>query len=135
MAAIRDIAATFAAFDAADGNRLRLGSIRRRSRKTAPDVGHGFLLGVPELGALMHIPMLQPEAMAAVASRTLPPPVDLPHYTSTTSVTLGFSNHRGHRHTVHLSHEDRGRHVYILGKTGMGKTTLIESMIAADLAS
>jgi type IV secretory pathway TraG/TraD family ATPase VirD4 len=29
---------------------------------------------------------------------------------------------------------DRRRHLYVLGKTGMGKTTLIENLIASDLA-
>ena len=36
---------------------------------------------------------------------------------------------------VNLSQDDRRRHLYIIGKTGTGKTTLILSLILADLAA
>jgi ABC-type uncharacterized transport system fused permease/ATPase subunit len=32
-----------------------------------------------------------------------------------------------------ISHADRRNHVYILGKTGMGKTALLRNMILADI--
>lgn len=34
-----------------------------------------------------------------------------------------------------IKKDDRRRHVYIIGKTGMGKTTMIENMIAQDIAA
>jgi type IV secretory pathway VirB4 component len=34
-----------------------------------------------------------------------------------------------------LSLEDRRRHLYIAGKTGVGKTTLIQNMLAEDIAA
>ena len=36
---------------------------------------------------------------------------------------------------VNLSQDDRRRHLYIIGKTGTGKTTLILSLILSDLAA
>jgi ABC-type branched-subunit amino acid transport system ATPase component len=36
---------------------------------------------------------------------------------------------------VTLALEDRLRHLYIVGKTGMGKTTLIQNMITEDIAA
>ena len=35
---------------------------------------------------------------------------------------------------AYLSDEDRRRHLYVLGRTGTGKTTLIRSMIYSDIA-
>jgi len=35
---------------------------------------------------------------------------------------------------IYLAEADRNRHTYIIGKTGMGKSTLIKSMILQDLA-
>jgi type IV secretory pathway VirB4 component len=32
-----------------------------------------------------------------------------------------------------IRQDDRRRHMYIIGKTGMGKTTLIENMVIQDI--
>ena len=32
-----------------------------------------------------------------------------------------------------IKRDDRRRHMYIIGKTGMGKTTLMENMILSDI--
>jgi len=42
---------------------------------------------------------------------------------------LGFSN------SVFMSESDRQHHVYIVGQTGTGKTTLLKTMISADMAA
>lgn len=36
-------------------------------------------------------------------------------------------------YAAHLTHADRGRHVYLIGKTGTGKSTLLFNMMVADL--
>ena len=47
-------------------------------------------------------------------------------------VLLGeYADHDGG--FAYLSDEDRRRHLYVLGKSGVGKTTLIKSMIQSDL--
>lgn len=40
----------------------------------------------------------------------------------------------GHEHPFALSHDQRARHLYILGATGSGKTNLILQLLANDLA-
>lgn len=40
---------------------------------------------------------------------------------------------RGQRTTFGIKSEDRSRHVYVIGKTGMGKSTLLENMAVQDL--
>ncbi len=43
------------------------------------------------------------------------------------------TNFRNQRRRFGIKTDDRRRHIYILGKTGMGKTTLLENMILADI--
>jgi len=43
------------------------------------------------------------------------------------------TNFRNMRRTFGIKTDDRRRHVYIIGKTGMGKTTLLENMVLADI--
>lgn len=40
---------------------------------------------------------------------------------------------RGEKRSFGIKNEDRSRHVYIIGKTGMGKSTLLENMAAQDI--
>jgi hypothetical protein len=49
-------------------------------------------------------------------------------------ITLfGTLNFRSDRRTFGIKHEDRFSHVYIIGKTGTGKSTLMETMALQDL--
>lgn len=46
---------------------------------------------------------------------------------------IGFYNFRNHKKKFGIKLDDRRRHVYIIGKTGVGKTTLLENMAIADI--
>lgn len=46
---------------------------------------------------------------------------------------LGSSNWRGGHRPFGIQPADRRQHVYVIGKTGMGKTTLLENMIVQDI--
>lgn len=46
---------------------------------------------------------------------------------------IGYSKHNNHRKEVRLSRSDRRRHIYAVGQTGTGKTTMFESMILDDM--
>ena len=45
------------------------------------------------------------------------------------------TNFRGHEHKFGIKTDDRRRHIYVIGKTGMGKTTLLENMALNDIRS
>lgn len=52
------------------------------------------------------------------------------------SVTyFGQTDFRGKKVRFGIKAEDRSRHVYVIGKTGMGKSTLLENMAAQDIAN
>ncbi len=48
---------------------------------------------------------------------------------------LGVTNARGSKKKFGIKLDDRRRHVYVIGKTGVGKTTLLENMAIADIQS
>jgi hypothetical protein len=48
---------------------------------------------------------------------------------------IGLSAHNGRVQPVRLSRDDRRRHLYAVGQTGTGKTTMFESMILSDIAA
>ncbi|MDQ5883460.1 MAG: hypothetical protein QG654_374 [Patescibacteria group bacterium] len=48
---------------------------------------------------------------------------------------FGETDFRGKKVRFGIKAEDRSRHVYIIGKTGMGKSTLLENMAAQDIAN
>lgn len=53
---------------------------------------------------------------------------------STEDITVvGQTNYRNQRRAFGLYTDDRRRHVYVIGKTGVGKTTLLENMIIQDI--
>jgi len=48
-------------------------------------------------------------------------------------LVLGETNFRNRKRQFGIKSDDRRRHCYIIGKTGVGKTTLIENMVIQDL--
>lgn len=48
---------------------------------------------------------------------------------------IGQTNFRGIEHPFHIKPKDRLSHIYIIGKTGTGKSTLLENLILQDISS
>ncbi len=46
---------------------------------------------------------------------------------------FGLTDYRNKKTKFGIKNEDRSRHVYIIGKTGMGKSTLLENLAAQDI--
>jgi len=46
---------------------------------------------------------------------------------------LGLTTFRNQRRKFGIKTDDRRRHIYIIGKTGMGKTALLENMVLQDI--
>ena len=62
-------------------------------------------------------------------ARLTPPPKDLPE----SGLCLGDNNFRGIRQAVNLLEDDRRRHMYMVGQTGTGKSTLLQQMVMQDI--
>ncbi len=48
-------------------------------------------------------------------------------------VLFGETDYRNQRRRFGIKADDRRRHVYVIGKTGMGKSTLLENLISGDI--
>ncbi|MBI5077727.1 type IV secretion system DNA-binding domain-containing protein [Candidatus Falkowbacteria bacterium] len=48
---------------------------------------------------------------------------------------MAFTNFRSERKKFGIKEDDRRRHMYLIGKTGMGKSVLIENMAYSDIAN
>lgn len=48
-------------------------------------------------------------------------------------IPFAETNFRNERRRFGIKTDDRRRHVYVLGKTGVGKTTLLENMVISDI--
>jgi len=92
---------------------------------------HTSVLNSEELATFFHFPNKQittPHIFWLYA-KTAPAPANIPHE----GLYLGSSAYRGMKRKVYLSDEDRRRHVYIIGKTGTGKTEMLKDMIMQDI--
>lgn len=136
---IKEAVSSLNIFSISGGNGFRLagevredasGELARRSGE------NNIILNSAELAGLVHLPTIyvQTPGINWVTTKMLEPPQNLPLVTNTKDVTpIGITNFRGGRTEFGLLPTDRRRHVYIIGKTGMGKSTLLENMIYDDI--
>ncbi|WP_328383595.1 type IV secretion system DNA-binding domain-containing protein [Micromonospora zamorensis] len=91
----------------------------------------GFLATVPELAALAALPQdLAVPGLDRARAKAVPAPVQVPSGGRSVKV-LGRSQ-IGH-HSVGLRVTDARQHVHVVGKTGVGKSTLLLNMILGDI--
>lgn len=91
----------------------------------------GNLVSLDELVSLAHFPTadLGSELMEVSTMKAkLPPPL----YANGATV-IGRSEARGKKQSVSLPEEVRDRHVYLVGKSGTGKSTLMETIVRRDI--
>ena len=95
-----------------------------------------FLLSHEELATLWHPPTetAQVERLHTSEFLELEAPANL-HTEGDGVIVLGRTRFRDDVRPVALANEDRRRHLYVVGKTGMGKTTLLQNMVVSDMQS
>ncbi len=89
------------------------------------------VLNSEELATVFHFPNKQVETPHIFWLNAKKAPA--PQQISTTGLFLGNSAYRGINRPVYINKNDRSRHVYIIGKTGVGKSELLKSMILQDI--
>jgi hypothetical protein len=96
------------------------------------------ILSASELSDLFHFPYMdttKTEGLVKSKSRDLPAPLSLKRDTTKLDVVVGKNNYGGEQTPVGLTQVQRHEHTYIVGKTGMGKTTIIKQMAYQDILS
>ncbi len=116
--------------------RLATFHIRRIRRGTLPPTSPALsryrqLLSHDELATLFHAPTqgVAAEGMQMSEFRELEPPPSFPASGEEGSVTLGRVLFRDDRRLIALDAEAQKRHVYCVGATGTGKSTLLLNLI------
>ncbi len=93
------------------------------------------IFSTSELASLFHFPNSQSaktENIVKSLSKSLPAPVSLKNNTEL-SILLGENHHQGTMTPIGLTEAERERHLYIIGGTGNGKTTLMLYAILQDI--
>jgi len=90
-----------------------------------------IVLNAEEMATVYHFPLPTTETPKInwLLSRKALPPSNLP----TTGLLLGHSDYRGRLYDVRIKSEDRRRHMYIIGKSGSGKTEMMKAMVQQDI--
>jgi len=102
-------------------------------------IDRGYILNIEELASVYHLPHTSVETPSIVwaTSKTAEPPAKLPVITGAEAdkdiSAFGLTNFRGINQQFGMFRSDRGRHVYIIGQTGAGKSGLLELFALSDV--
>ncbi len=103
-------------------------------------VDNGYVLNIEELASVFHLPHTNVETPNIVwaSTKTAEPPAKLPVLTGDSKIddnisAFGITNFRGINYQFGLMRADRGRHIYIIGQTGTGKSGLLELFALSDV--
>lgn len=100
-----------------------------------PDFFSTSVLSSSELSDLYHFPFTdttKTEDLMKVQSKELPAPLSLKN-NSNLDVVFGKNTYGNVSTDIGLTDEDRSRHVYIIGQTGSGKSTIMYHMANDDI--
>ena len=92
---------------------------------------HKSILNSEELATIYHFPNKQVTTphIYWLNAKTAPAPSQIP----TEGLYMGVSTYRGVKRPVYISNEDRMRHIYVIGKTGTGKSEFLKDLILQDI--
>jgi len=108
------------------GKKNGIMSIRNRNKK--------MILSIKELSSIIHIPNAKFNRNPRISRqryKIVPAPDNMP----TEGILLGHNTFAGIKKEIRIltNNDDRFRHVYILGQTGSGKSTVIKTSILEDI--
>ncbi|MEI6221606.1 MAG: TraM recognition domain-containing protein [bacterium] len=101
-----------------------------------PWFGRISVFNSAELATLFHLPNkhIDTPHLTWVRAKKAPSPQNVPKFQPKEGgCRLGFNSYRGVVSEVWIRRDDRRRHIYSIGKTGMGKSCLAENMIIQDI--
>ncbi len=136
---LQNITASFLEYNMAPFNGFRIKS--RKKKRIVKDYifriyrryGRKMILNTEELASIWHLPTpyLETPNIKWLLSKKAPAPVNL----AEEGLLLGRNVYRGVETKIHIAKEDRRRHMYILGRTGVGKTEIMKYMAVQDIAN
>lgn len=90
-----------------------------------------LVLNTEELATIFHLPnkTVETHHIQWLTAKNAPAPSNI----ATSGLYLGKSIYRGQEQDVFIGLNDRRRHMYIIGKTGTGKSEFLKEMILQDI--
>lgn len=98
-----------------------------------------FIFNTEELASIYHLPKGAKEAvpnLVCTVSKKAEPPMDLPKEGNVDPKDVSFfavTNFHNQYLKFGIKREDRRRHLYVVGKSGVGKSKLLELLIVSDI--
>jgi hypothetical protein len=133
----------FKQFNTTNLNGFRVGSIHTDDDfiddyRARLFLDHGYTLNIEELASLYHLPHKSVETpnMVWTSTKTAEPPANLPIEQSMQNDDIslfGLTNYRGTQLKFGIRRRDRGRHLYVVGQTGTGKSMLLQLLALSDI--
>lgn len=136
---IRKLADAVKTFDTVDENRFVMGRLETGAaalKKVAQRrFDKPYRMSPLELSTLFHPPLMGALPNTAyVLAKKSPPPKALPADKRDNDISLfGLSDFRDHKIPFGIRRFDRRRHLYILGKSGSGKSCLLQLLVQSDI--
>lgn len=93
--------------------------------------GKGMILNTAEITSLFHMPnsTIDTPGIVWLLARFAPAPPSTP----AEGLLIGENVFRGQHKNIFIKDEDRMRHMYVIGQTGTGKSTLFKNLILQDI--
>ncbi|MBI2439136.1 MAG: DUF87 domain-containing protein [Candidatus Moranbacteria bacterium] len=90
-------------------------------------------LTVDEIASIFHFPISTTKTpkIKWLKAGAAPPPVNIPNE----GALLGFNDYRGTKTDIRITDNDRRRHMYVIGQTGVGKSNYLQEMAKKDAKS
>ncbi|MBR5027083.1 type IV secretory system conjugative DNA transfer family protein [Candidatus Saccharibacteria bacterium] len=133
------IASAFSQFDSPTLNGFKVNTFKD-PKKLVIDYTFRFfplkvcsnILNSVELASIFHLPE-QNAIPNSQVERQLTKQVDGPAKLATEGVLLGTNEFRGIKKQIYLDDDNRRRHMYVIGQTGMGKSVFLENIAYQDM--
>lgn len=139
QAILNNVVATFALFDAPGRNGFKYTPAKDMERfvtgyilRFFPQESNQSILNTVELSTLFHFPD-QKNIPTSQLERQASKQVDGPRNMPDDGLLLGYNIFRGAKKAIRLALEDRRRHMYVVGQTGVGKSVFLENLALQDM--
>ncbi len=139
QAILNNVVATFALYDAPGRNGFKYTSAKDIERfvtayilRFFPQENNQNILNTVELATMFHFPD-QKNIPTSQLSRQASKQVDGPRNMPDEGLLMGYNIFRGAKKAVRLDDEDRRRHMYVVGQTGVGKSWFLENLALQDM--
>ncbi len=140
---LKDVMSAYAQYNIFEyGNALEKFIPLRKKHLIKKFIYRGFdetrtcVFNTEEMASLFHLPLKTTETpnIQWLTARTAPVPAQVPQRVpEDADLLLGYNVYRGRKINVAIKRPDRQRHMYIIGKSGSGKTVFIQTLALQDI--